>query len=204
MVNEDFISFLRGNLPSLSIQKEKIVVLDIACGNFEKSFDLYANFPSKIESIVGVDSCFDKANIPIDIPCVTTMKGSIDKAFRKEANRSNIIFEEGKTFFYIPMLEKHFLKHCKCEFEFIICSNFLHFFKETEIKEYLRNIKNVLSKDGFLFLSLANDEHSYKQKENMTTFNFKDLRNLLEEFFEVKEIKKYLELNYVMCKILCD
>lgn len=200
MVNMDFISFLKSNHPTINNGGDKIVVLDVACGDFEKSFDLYANFSSKIESIVGVDSCFDKRNIPIEIPCITSYKSSLDKAFSRKVNRSNIPFEEGKTFFYIPMLEKNFLNHCECEFQFIICSNFLHFFMKSEIREFFEKMKNVLSQNGYLFISIANEEHSYSQDENMTTFSLDGLKNELEEFFEVVGIQKLEVLNYVLCK----
>jgi len=200
MINKEFISFLESNHPTLKKEGDKIMVLDVACGDFEKSFELYAYFSSRIESIVGVDSCFDKENIPSHIPCITRYKSSLDKAFSQNVNRSNIPFEEGKTFFYIPMLEKNFLNHCECEFQLIICSNFLHFFNKLEIREFLEKMKNVLSQNGFFFISIANKEHSYSQKENMTTFGVEELKNELEEFFEVVKIEKVQVLNYALCK----
>jgi 2-polyprenyl-3-methyl-5-hydroxy-6-metoxy-1,4-benzoquinol methylase len=76
------------------------------------------------------------------------------------------------------------------KFDFIFDRGCFHSIAPSEWTKYLYQIKKLLNDDGILFLKVFSKDNSYRDIFSPEFFSFIDIRNIFENFFDIKIIKK--------------
>ncbi|MFK7776053.1 MAG: methyltransferase domain-containing protein [Saprospiraceae bacterium] len=154
----------------------EISVLDIGCGDAGMLFSLYNELDLDFKRLVGVDSGVDDAKDPFhfenhfDLNRIYKSQVSFEKELKEN------VFE------YIRKDEMQFIKECTSEFDLIIISNLLHFFKWETILQAIDTSIKLFKKEGIIYLLIANENHPYSQHDDKTILDQAKFEHLEKEY----------------------
>ena len=167
-----FISLISKHLKN----DNEISVLDIGCGDARMLFSLYNELDFGFKRLLGVDSGIDDTRDPFYFENHLDLNKIYENQVSFEKELKDNVFE------YIRENEMQFIEDCKSEFDLIIFSNFLHFFKWKTILKAIDASIRLLKKEGIFYFLIANENHSYFQDEDKTILDEDKFERLKKEY----------------------
>lgn len=190
-------NFKMDNILSIGYYDEKIIS-DGGVVNLGDEICFRAGFEEVVHSLIWM---YLNTN-PINFYCVDLKEIDKDKLFDSisnlEFNNSN---EKPSVdlFHKIQSKIKNTVKIYKSEiqnwnppdnikFDFIDCSNVLHFLDKKDFEITLDKLKNCLSNNGYIFVKI------YTKKENTNNYYLYEEKDFLN-FFNIKNKSKFIDVN---------
>lgn len=164
-------------------------VLDLGCGDCAYLYKLYQKIPDNISKMIGIDLGEDEDGEEIVF--------NNDFYDNYNSNFHGRVIPDGIGTF-IPMDAELYIKNSEEKFDLIIVSNFVHLFPWEHSRQLLIRAIDLLSDRGIIFLKVANESHTFNDREDRFPFDSNKLEDLKSIANIVVQIRKEKHYNLIL------